>query len=143
MSRAEYEDCLKRGKVKPFSRGKDLVEKELEAAANDLKRAVQTFEEGDCKWATIQTYYSMFHSARSLLYALNLREHSHYCLTKAIRELYVETKKMPLELMEALEKAKDLRENADYYDRWNKESCEQMLKSGKDFLDQAKKILGI
>lgn len=140
MSRAEYEDCLKRGKLKPFSRGKDLAPKELETADADLKRAEKTFAEGDYKWATIQLYYSMFHSARSLLYAKDLREHSHYCLTKAIRELYVETKQMPVHLIEALEQAKNLREDADYYDRWTKDGCEKMLKQGREFIEFAKKV---
>jgi uncharacterized protein (UPF0332 family) len=83
----------------------------------------------------------MFHSARSLLYARNLREHSHYCLTKAIRELYVESKQMPLHLIEALEQAKNLREDADYYDRWTKAGCEKLLKQGQEFLEHAKKLL--
>ncbi|MFO7867101.1 MAG: hypothetical protein R6T98_12105 [Desulfatiglandales bacterium] len=35
----DYEDCLKKRKVRPFSRGKLLVQKELESAASDLERA--------------------------------------------------------------------------------------------------------
>jgi uncharacterized protein (UPF0332 family) len=141
MSRAEYEECLKRGKLNPFSRGKDLAPKELETAAADLERAEKTLTDGDYKWATVQLYYSMFHSARSLLYAKDLREHSHFCLTKAIRELYVESKQMPLHLIEALEHAKDLREDADYYDRWTKTGCEKMLQQSREFLDFAKKVI--
>ena len=86
----EYDECLKRGKIKPFSRGITLAPKELEAAVSDLERAKKTYKDGDYKWATIQIYYSMFHSARTLLYAKNLREHSHYCLIAAIKTLYVE-----------------------------------------------------
>ena len=63
----EYDDCLKRGKIKPFSRGPALAAKEIEAAEADLSRAHKTYSETDYKWATIQTYYSMFHSARALL----------------------------------------------------------------------------
>jgi hypothetical protein len=63
----DYDDCLKRGKIKPFSRGVTLSPKELEAAASDLKRAKKTFEDGDFKWTTVQVYYSMFHSARASL----------------------------------------------------------------------------
>jgi len=55
----EYDDCLKRGKIKPFSRGIALSPKELEAAESDLKRAKKTFEDGDYKWTTIQVYYSI------------------------------------------------------------------------------------
>ena len=86
MSR-EYDDCIKRGKIKSFSRGLALAPKEIDAAKNDLQRAHKTHEEGDYKWAIIQIYYSMFHVARALLYAKNLREHSHYCLIAAISSL--------------------------------------------------------
>ncbi len=69
----EYDDCLKRGKIKPFSRGKSLAPKELETASSDLERYNKAYKDGDYKWATIQVYYSMFHSACALLYDKNLR----------------------------------------------------------------------
>jgi len=75
-----------------------------------------SLENEDHKWATIQSYYSLFHSARALLYAQNYREKSHYCLIVAIKALYVEEKILPPHLVEGFMKAKTLRENADYYD---------------------------
>ena len=137
----EYDGCLKRGKIKPFSRGKTLSPKELETAKTDLERARKTFKDGDYKWATIQVYYSMFHSARALLYFRNMREHSHYCLLKAIGSLYVNTKKIPRCYMEAFKEAKDLREDADYYNRWSEKGCERLLKSAEEFLEKAASIL--
>jgi len=137
----EYDNCLKRGKIKPFSRGKTLAPKELEAAKSDLDRAKKTHEEGDHKWATIQLYYSMFHSARALLYAQNLREHSHYCLLHAMKTLYVDTKKMSNQYLEAFQQAKDLREDADYYNRWSEKGCKKLLKVAEEFLEQAKSIV--
>jgi len=71
---SEFENCRKKNKIKRFSRGKSLVEKELRIAKSDLKRAKASFKNKDNKWATIQSYYSMFHSARALLYAKNYRE---------------------------------------------------------------------
>ncbi len=59
----EYNECLKRGKIKPFSRGKALASKEFETGVFDLERAKKTWCDGDYKWATIQIYYSMFHAA--------------------------------------------------------------------------------
>ena len=38
----DYEGCLKRGKIKPFSRGVALISKELETASSDLTRAEKT-----------------------------------------------------------------------------------------------------
>lgn len=137
MSR-EYDDCTKRGKIKPFSRGLALVPKEIETAQADLERARKTYEENDYKWATIQIYYSMFHSARALLYAKNLREHSHYCLIAAIKTLYVETKQISVRILLSFHEAKNLREDADYYNRWSQAGCEKLLKAAGDFLEIAK-----
>lgn len=137
----EHDDCIKKGKIKPFSRGVTLAPKEIEAAKADLETARKTYKEGDYKWATIQIYYSMFHSARALLYAKNLREHSHYCLIAAIKTLYVETKQISISFLEGLQEAKNLREEADYYNRWSQAGCEKLLKLAEDFLDKTKSLL--
>ena len=137
----EYDDCLKRGKIKVFSRGKSLAPKELETATSDLERSKKTYKDGDYKWATIQVYYSMFHSARALLYDKNLREHSHFCLLAAIKSLYVETKQLPVHLLEGLQEAKNLREDADYYNRWSKQGCEKLLKLAEELLHRAEEII--
>jgi len=137
----EYDECLKKGKIRTFSRGKGLAGKELKAASSDLDRARKTFKDKDYKWATVQLYYSMFHSAKALLYLRNLREHSHFCLIAAVQTLYVETKQIPVTFLEALKKAKNLREDADYYDRWSEEGCLKLLSAAEDFFDKASKIL--
>lgn len=137
----EHDDCIKRGKIKPFSRGVTLAPKEIEAARADLETSRKTYKENDYKWATIQIYYSMFHSARALLYAKNLREHSHYCLIAAIKTLYVETKQIPVYLLEALQEAKNLREEADYYNRWSQAGCEKLLKLAEEFLCKAEGLI--
>jgi uncharacterized protein (UPF0332 family) len=139
--RIDYEDCLKKGKIRSFSRGKGLVDKEIQTAFSDLETAQKTFNDNDYKWATIQLYYSMFHSARALLYFKNLREHSHFCLIAAIQTLYVQTKQIPITLLEALKKAKNLREDADYYNRWSQEGCRQLLTAAEDFFQKAQKIV--
>lgn len=133
----EFEQCLKINKIREFPRGKALITKTLRIAQRDLERAEKTFNDKDYKWATIQSYYSMFHSARALLFAKNYREHSHYCLIVAMRALYVETRLLPGSLIEALGKGKRLREDADYYDRWSEEGASFALKAAGDFLKKA------
>ena len=137
----EFERCLKSQKIKVFSRGKMLADKELKVAASDLEQAKITFKNDNYKWATIQCYYSMFHSARALLYIKNYRERSHYCLIVAIRSLYVEEKLLPLHLIEGLEKAKTLRESADYYDQWSKIGVETILKIAEEFLNHSTQLM--
>ena len=137
----DYAECLRKKKIRPFSRGKLLVRKELESAASDLERAEKTYMDRDYKWATIQLYYSMFHSARALLYSRNLREHSHFCLVAAIRALFVETGQFSNDLLEGFKEAKILREDADYYRRWSQKGCQKLLDKAQQFFDQARMIV--
>lgn len=106
-----------------------------------MTRAEKTFNEGDYKWATVQLYYSMFHSARALLYFKNLREHSHHCLIIAMREMYVNTGILPASLVEGLQEAKNLREDADYYSRWSQAGCERLLRIAKEFIEKCSQII--
>jgi len=137
----EHDECFQKQKIRKFNRGALLAKKELKTAESDLKRAKTTFAQKDYKWTTIQAYYSMFHSARALLYKKNLRERSHHCLAVAIKELYVTKKLLDYRLLEALERAKVLRENADYYDRFSEESADQILNKAQDFLKVAKELV--
>ncbi len=70
----EFNKCLERNKIKKFSPGKKLAKKELKLAQDDLKISLKSLSEGSYKWGIIQSYYSMFHSARALLYSKNYRE---------------------------------------------------------------------
>ena len=137
----EFQECLKKGKIKKFSRGRALALKELEIAGSDLARAKKTLKDRDYKWATIQVYYSMFHSARALLYYKNYREHSHYCLIRAIRALFVEEKVIPLSFIDALQEAKELREDADYFNRWSKSGCGRLIKVADKWLIECQEIM--
>jgi uncharacterized protein (UPF0332 family) len=134
----EYKECIKNRKITEFTNGKDIAPKELITAEKDLETSKVSALAENYKWATVQLYYSMFHSARALLYAAGYREHSHACLVLAMRELYVVKEKMPVVFVEALQQAKVLREEADYYDRWSKTGCNKLIKSAVDFLEYAK-----
>ncbi|MFC1632241.1 HEPN domain-containing protein [Candidatus Omnitrophota bacterium] len=126
--------------MQEFSRGKSLVARELKTAEKELVDAKDTFEREKYKWATIQSYYSMFHSARALLYSKNYRERSHYCLIVALRVLYVDKKILPSNLVESLQNGKTLRENADYYDEWSKEGAESLLNVAEKFLSKSRQL---
>ena len=132
---------MKRGRIKEFSQGKSLVQKELKTAEQDLADGNEGFERGKYKWTTIQSYYAMFHAARALLYVKNYREKSHHCLIIALQHLYIKTGKLPAYFVEALGKGKALREDADYYDDWSRIGAEEMLKLAVKFLDKTKEIV--
>lgn len=141
MKNEYFEQCLKLNKIKPFSRGLALAPKELDLALADLKRGQATFGSGDCKWATVQAYYSMFHSARALLYRKNYREKSHACLIEAMRAMYVSEGLLAPPIIESMQEAKRLREDADYYGDYSETIAKDLLASAEVFYKAASKIV--
>ena len=136
-----FDKCLKKRKIKEFSQGKFLAPKEIRLAKEDLISAQKSFKEENYRWCIIQTYYSMFHSARALLYNKNYREHSHFCLREAIQTLYVEKGKLNVFLVEALTEAKNLREAADYYGDYSEINAEKLLEKAKQFVKESEEII--
>lgn len=141
MNSLEFQKCLENKKIRSFPKGKTLVSKELEIATEDWKAAKESLTKKNYKWSTIQSYYSMFHAARALLYNQGYRERSHYCLVVGIRELYVNKNLLSHTLVEALQLGKTLRENADYYADFSQTGAENMLDKAKEFLEKTKEIL--
>ncbi len=88
-----------------------MILKEIDAARMDLLDAEESLRSKKFKWATIQGYYSIFHSARALLYSRGFREKSHYAILVALRTLFP---KQLGNLLDSFEQAMELRQEADY-----------------------------
>lgn len=54
---------------------------------------------------------------------------------------YVETGQIPVRFLDGLQEAKDLREDADYYNRWSQAGCEKLLKIAEEFLAASKTLV--
>jgi len=97
-------------------------------------------EDGDFKWATVQAYYAMFHSARALLYSQGYREKSHRALLTALREIFP-SGELGNELFEDFSNAMDLREEADYGMTFSETGAEEVVEKARNFIQRVKKIL--
>lgn len=136
----KFDKCIEnRGLVKEDI-ADDMILKEIDAAEHDLSRAKETLEQGDSKWATIQGYYSMFHSARALIFSKGYRERSHYCLRIAVKELFVFTNELKSEFIDFLEDAKSLREQADYGLSYYPSGAKETIDNASRFLEKAKEL---
>ena len=142
IENSDFKDCLKRRKIVKFVPAKKLASRELKIAEEDLKAASESLNAGKEKWATVQAYYAMFHTARALLYSKGYREKSHYCLIAAIKALFVVEGLLDLNLVEVFAMAKVLRENAYYDNEYSVESAASLIEKTKKFLATGKKILG-
>jgi len=137
----EFKQCLDSKKILPFSRGKGLVKKELSVAQNDLAEAKAGLEKGQYKWPTIQGYYSMFHTARALIYSRGYREKSHYCLAVALRALFVDEGLMEARSVRDFLNAMNLRESADYQSEFSESSAKAVIIAAEKFIAKAMTIL--
>jgi uncharacterized protein (UPF0332 family) len=143
MNNIELQKAIEKKRILHFAQGKRQVKKELEEAENDLTEALNRFESGKYKYATITGYYSMFHSARALIYSKGYREKSHYYLLVALNSLFVDAGLLSDDLTSEFHDAMVLREDADYHGNFTKEGAEAVLKAAKEFITTAKSILKI
>jgi uncharacterized protein (UPF0332 family) len=136
-----FDECKRKGKIIRFRSGKSLFEKEFVTAKEDFATAKKSLRGKNYKWAIIQGYYSIFHSARALLYQKDFNEHSHICLFVAILNLY----KGQLDDgdFERFKRAKSLREGADYDFKSDKKSAEFVVSFAKEFLAKSAKLLDL
>ncbi|MDD5511611.1 MAG: HEPN domain-containing protein [Dehalococcoidales bacterium] len=139
----EFKQCLENKKVVSFTRGKNLVKKELSAAKSDLLDARSGYENERYKWSTIQGYYAMFHAARALVYSRGYREKSHYYLAVALRALFVDEGIMDAQLVRDFLNAMNLREAADYEAEFSQSGAKAVIASAEKFIVKAAAILGV
>lgn len=138
----EFKRCLKNKKIIRFVRAKEKVKLELKAAREDLRSANSFLKSKNFKYATIAGYYSLFHSARALLYSRGYRERSHYCLRVAIKELFIKEKLLDPESLDWFNEALGLREAADYESVYSKNGAKEAVEGAKKFLTAALETLG-
>ncbi len=139
----EFQKALDKKRIISFPQGRGLIKNELKQAQDDLYEARDRFRKQKYKYATINGYYSMFHSARGLLYSKGYREKSHYYLIVALNSLFVDKGLLDEMLVREFHDAMVLREEADYHGKFSKDGAETVLKVAEEFLNKAKSLLKI
>ncbi len=98
--------------------------------------------DGDYKWSSVQSYYSIFHSAKALVLKKGYRERGHHCLLVAVRELYVKDGYIDAQQAEEFELCMGIRLDADYGIVYDRESAELAINYAESFLDKTVLLLG-
>lgn len=132
--RFQFERCKERGKIVSINKSTTLVKKELKEAQNDLKWAATSINEDNYKWAIVQSYYSMFHAFRALLFNEGYREKSHFCLKQAIEALFVDKGIINSELLDDFDFAMKSREKADYSYSYNDKLAKDIFNSANQLV---------
>lgn len=119
----------------------ELIEKELKEAFFDLKSAENSINNGNYKWAIIQSYYSMFHAFRGLLFSRGYKEKSHSGLKYAIKSLFVDYEVISDDVFLDFDSAMRAREMADYSYIYDENTALNMLESTKKLIDEVESLL--
>lgn len=136
----DVKECMEKGFLRRVEVDQELVRKELAAAKYDLGAARHDLKRGDAKWATVKSYYSIFHAARAVLYSLGYQEKAHFAISAVLRELEKQGK---LEAKYTLdfEACMESREDADYRLEYSKERAEVNIGIADEFLSRMKKLV--
>ena len=136
-----FKEALEKKKIFHFSKAKNLVDKELRIAGDDLAEARDRFKHERYKYATINAYYAIFHAARALLFSKGYRERSHYALYIAVEALFVEAGILEKRYAHILKNSMSLREDADYGGEFSKDGASLSIKNAEEFIKKSKEIL--
>ncbi len=137
----DFKRCLEKRKLVKIGIEKDIILKEINESSDDFKRAKKSFAENEFKWTIIQTYYSMFHATKALVYAGGYREKSHYCLMVALEELYVNQNKLEPSYVKMFKDVMRLREDADYGMIYSQHAAILAISNAEKFIERARVIL--
>jgi uncharacterized protein (UPF0332 family) len=137
----ELQRCLDKRWLVRMPEARHLAARELNVARDDLAEAEGGYKRKSYKWSTIQSYYAMFHAARSLLYSRGYREKSHYCLSVAMRHLFVAPGILDVTLIDDLDDARILREDADYRAKFSQASADYSVKAARCLIARIGELL--
>lgn len=136
----DIEECLEKGFLRRIAVDRELVRKELEGSEYDLEAATSDLERGDIKWATVKSYYSVFHAARAVVYSLGYREKAHFAISIILRELEKRGKLEPKYTLD-FEACMEAREDADYRLEYSEERAKASIKIAGRFLERMKRLV--
>jgi uncharacterized protein (UPF0332 family) len=133
------DECVSKGYLQRIGKDSGLIKKEFDESEYDLKRAKKALDDNDFKWAIVKSYYSMFHSARAVLFSMGLRERRHFAVEVVLESLSKEGKLEGIYL-DYFAASMEARENADYRYKYRKETAEEMIEYAEKFLETMKKL---
>jgi uncharacterized protein (UPF0332 family) len=136
------EECLKKGFLKKIKVEKGMIEKELRESEKDFDDAKTSFKMKKFKWAIIQSYYSMFHAARAVIFSLGLKERRHFAIAVVLEDLG-KKKKLEPKFVNDFKAGIFTREEADYEAEYSKERAESLIKIVEEFNKRMKDILNV
>ena len=112
MEIKNIEDCFRFRLLREIKPDKAKSQKSLEVSESRLGRAKEALKLNIFDFVILESYTSMFHAARALLYKDGIQEKSHYAISIYLKEKY--PNKIPLPVINFLEIHRTERHEAVY-----------------------------
>lgn len=127
----KFQNCLQTRGLRKCPIDPEMVKREREESRHDLESAKKSLEDLDHKWAIVKAYFSMFHGFKSLLLSVGYNEKSHECVIFGVEELFIDTGKLPSDLVSCMRDAKVAREAADYGRTYGEETARGTIRDAE------------
>lgn len=98
------------GRLKKIEPDPAKTGQELRASLEELERARVRFAGGNWAEAATQGYFAIYRAARGALFFRGYRDTNLYGLCAGLRRLYADTEEIPLETIDILRNAKDIKD---------------------------------
>jgi uncharacterized protein (UPF0332 family) len=134
------DDCIKEGFLKKVGTDIGLASKEINESRKDLEDARGSLDAGKLKWSIIQSYYSMFHAARAVLFSIGLKERKHFAVQVVLEDL-VKKRELEQSYVEDFKAGMFTREEADYESEYSREKAAGLLEVAEGFYKRMKALL--
>jgi uncharacterized protein (UPF0332 family) len=102
-----FEDCLKKGRLKPLEATPQLVGDDIRRALAELERGRSRHASGAWDDALTQGFFAAYRSAQAAIHSRGYRDTNMYGLCAGLQHLFVEPGLLTAESIELLREAKD------------------------------------
>ena len=133
------EEMTAQGIIQKTGPARDLAEKEFKEADYDIESARNAFEEKDYKWTIVKAYYSVFHSAKAIMFLLGYREKSHFAVGQFL-DMLSKDGKLENRYANDFKAAMSARQGADYHYDYSKEKAGQIISLAEEFVDRMEEL---
>jgi len=122
----------------------EKIVKLIDKSERNIKVAEKLIKDNELEIAVARLYYAMFYCAEALLLSKNLSFSSHKAVIVNFGKEFVKTGIFDEKFHKVLQNAFEDRQEADYeFVEFEKSEVEEYLNLAKEFLETAKKYLGI
>lgn len=84
----KLEDCFQRGFLKRITPDMENARRSIELSASNIEDADENLRIHRYRVVIVSSYTAMFHAARALLFKDGIKERSHECVPKYLKEKY-------------------------------------------------------